>query len=268
MFGETRRCSSNSPNSASPLLDHAMIIACPQCATRYTVTPEAFEPDGRKVKCTSCSHTWHQSSVSEQEAELSSLLDDDDPPEIPLPQEGNDAENDVETETNRLLRASLDATERFRQSVTKRRGSYKEWGILVGGAVAIAIVVFGFREPIVRLLPSAAGLYAKVGLPVNLRGMDFADISYERQFENGVSVLAITGRIVNLTEREKLVPKVRFSLRDEDQQELYHWSMKIRHKPLAPNKSATFVARLASPPTNVRDVEIRFASSIETGMTY
>jgi hypothetical protein len=150
----------------------------------------------------------------------------------------------------------------------KRRGSYREWAILVSSAAVIATIVIGLREPIVRALPSAAALYAMAGLPVNLRGMDFADISYERHFENGVSVLAITGKIVNLTEREKLVPKVRFSLWDDAQQELYHWSMKIRHKPLAPNKSAIFVARLASPPTNVRAVEIRFASSMETGMSY
>lgn len=35
-----------------------MIITCPNCATRYDVDDDRFSPDGRSVRCTSCSESW------------------------------------------------------------------------------------------------------------------------------------------------------------------------------------------------------------------
>ncbi len=35
-----------------------MIITCPECATRYDVDDDRFEPDGRSVRCTACGESW------------------------------------------------------------------------------------------------------------------------------------------------------------------------------------------------------------------
>ena len=37
-----------------------MILTCPACATQYTVKDGAIPPAGRKVRCASCKHSWHQ----------------------------------------------------------------------------------------------------------------------------------------------------------------------------------------------------------------
>ena len=37
-----------------------MYIACPECDTRFAVTTEQIGSYGRKVKCSKCSHIWHQ----------------------------------------------------------------------------------------------------------------------------------------------------------------------------------------------------------------
>ena len=37
-----------------------MYIACPKCDTNFMVLPEQIGPMGRKVKCSNCSHIWHQ----------------------------------------------------------------------------------------------------------------------------------------------------------------------------------------------------------------
>ena len=37
-----------------------MYIACPECNTKFVVTPEQIGTHGRKVKCSKCSHIWHQ----------------------------------------------------------------------------------------------------------------------------------------------------------------------------------------------------------------
>jgi predicted Zn finger-like uncharacterized protein len=44
-----------------------MILVCPECSTYYEL-PKALPSEGAKVRCTSCSHTWH--------ADNDSLLDD------------------------------------------------------------------------------------------------------------------------------------------------------------------------------------------------
>lgn len=37
-----------------------MYIACPECNTKFVVTPEQIGEQGRKVKCSKCAHVWHQ----------------------------------------------------------------------------------------------------------------------------------------------------------------------------------------------------------------
>jgi predicted Zn finger-like uncharacterized protein len=37
-----------------------MYIACPECDTKFVVTPEQIGTHGRKVKCSKCAHIWHQ----------------------------------------------------------------------------------------------------------------------------------------------------------------------------------------------------------------
>jgi predicted Zn finger-like uncharacterized protein len=37
-----------------------MILTCPACGTQYAVKEGAIPPQGRKVRCASCKHSWHQ----------------------------------------------------------------------------------------------------------------------------------------------------------------------------------------------------------------
>ena len=80
----------------------------------------------------------------------------------------------------------------------------------------------------------------------------------EREFDNGLPVLAVRGEIVNVAERELDVPRLRFSLRDSSRQEIYHWTMAVAADRLGPSERANFVTKLAAPPPNARDVEVRF----------
>lgn len=45
-----------------------MIVACPECRTRFVAPLEKFLPDGRKVRCAKCGHAWFQRVGEEPEA--------------------------------------------------------------------------------------------------------------------------------------------------------------------------------------------------------
>src|ERR1700674_3678214 len=57
--------------------------------------------------------------------------------------------------------------------------------------LAAASVVIAGRSEIVRQAPQTASLYAAIGLPVNLRGLDFDDVKTARENQEGVNVLVI-----------------------------------------------------------------------------
>lgn len=41
-----------------------MIVACPECTTRFNLPLEAIPADGRRVRCGACKHVWHVDGVA------------------------------------------------------------------------------------------------------------------------------------------------------------------------------------------------------------
>lgn len=44
-----------------------MILTCPSCGTQYAVKDGAIPPEGRKVRCAACGHSWHQTTATPEE---------------------------------------------------------------------------------------------------------------------------------------------------------------------------------------------------------
>lgn len=75
---------------------------------------------------------------------------------------------------------------------------------------------------------------------------------------NDLPVLAIMGEVSNVSDEARVLPRLRIGLRDEKQEEIYHWTFALPERTLMPGQSVPFVTRLSSPPPATRDVEIRF----------
>jgi hypothetical protein len=135
-----------------------------------------------------------------------------------------------------------------------RRGS--RW-ILSGLPLAI-LALIGWRADVVRVAPQTASLYAAIGLPVNLRGLTFKDVTTTTESHEGVQVLVVEGTISSASPRVVEVPRLRFSVRNGGGQEVYAWTSLPTRSMLAPGETLTFRSRLASPPPDARDVLVRF----------
>jgi len=118
----------------------------------------------------------------------------------------------------------------------------------------------GWRADFVRAMPQTASFYAWIGMPVNLRGLDFDSLATATEQHEGVPILVVEGNIVNDTGKTEDVPHVRFAVRNAAHQELYSWTAVPSRAILPPGEAVRFRSRLASPPPDAHDVLVRFVT--------
>jgi hypothetical protein len=124
------------------------------------------------------------------------------------------------------------------------------------GALVLALVIW--RAELVRLLPQTAAFYKLVGLDVNLRGLRFKDVKVSSEMVEGKPVLVIEGSITGESNKPLEIPRLRFSVRDAQGAEIYAWNSVLEQSVLRPGERAQFKSRLASPPPEGRNIDVRF----------
>jgi predicted Zn finger-like uncharacterized protein len=131
------------------------------------------------------------------------------------------------------------------------------------GALALALVIW--RAEMVRLLPQTAAFYKLVGLDVNLRGLRFRDVRVTSETVEGKPVLVIEGAIMSRSNTPVELPRLRFSVRDAQGAEIYAWNSVLEQSVLRPGEQTAFKSRLASPPPEGRNIDVRFFSKRDLG---
>ncbi len=275
-----------------------MQIICPACSSRYELDAAKLGPAGRKVRCASCKTLWHVEPIADFPVtpdgdETQALLreeiaraaaidqqitaiaterqagDDDSPPETEpttLPPMG-DAESDVVAPSggNRRKR---DGKRGRRASVpglgATRRLALPACVTLCG--LALFGILFWQREAAVRTAPQLAGLFERLGMPVNVRGLNLGSVESALLDDGLGRFLVVEGDITNITRHISAVPSIEVAVKDAGGQTLYTWTTAPPRPSLEPAELAHFRARLASPPENGRTVEVRFASGKPPGL--
>jgi predicted Zn finger-like uncharacterized protein len=161
--------------------------------------------------------------------------------------------------------AVLEDIETFAARQAKRRAKRRRLHlpmprlpVTIMALIAINTVLIGWRADVVKILPQTASLYAAIGLPVNLRGLVFADFATSSESQDGVAVLVVEGSIKGSGKRVVEVPRLRFAVRNAQGQEIYAWTALPTRSVLPPGETLAFRSRLASPPPEGHDVTIRF----------
>ncbi|GLK77751.1 thioredoxin [Methylopila jiangsuensis] len=235
-----------------------MLIVCPNCAATYRLAPAALGA-GRPVRCARCKTEWYAQgsgeTVAEAPAEAIQPIDDD---VIDAHAEERSQERRDPQEAEALVPA--------RASKRRPRVDRAGWRLSPGTALAALglcalTLLIGGRNDITRAAPGMASLYARIGLPVNVRGLEIARVTSVEEMESGVPMLMVSGEIGNVAGRAVEVPRLRLAVLAGDGRELYAWTTVAGRTQLAKGETAAFRARLASPPAEGRRIAVRFLNS-------
>mgnify|MGYP001351662535 CR=1 FL=1 len=142
-------------------------------------------------------------------------------------------------------------------------------GLVVLGWLALLSLIGGLgaflymgRAEVVRALPGMAPLYAQAGLPVNIRGLEFRDVSFQWAVDaKGRPAMDIKGEVENVSDQPRSVPTVVFAFLDAEGLEIFNWATPIRYTALQPGKRTKFQARIPAPPASVANLQVRFAKA-------
>jgi len=228
-----------------------MILTCPNCAARYEADAAKFLPSGRKVRCAKCGHTWHQPAPEAIAGAAGEALQSapglcvEAPPKL-VPDGPSLAE----------VRSAV--VEKQKAGAGWRVGALTGWAALIAVVALLGWMAVKFRQEIVSIWPQTATFYAAAGMDVNSVGLAFQDVSYRVTSEDDQPILHIKGKIINITARELAVPQIHAALTDDARRELFDWKIDPGARNLPPGKTTTFSARVPSPPSGARHVDLKF----------
>jgi predicted Zn finger-like uncharacterized protein len=204
-----------------------MIVSCPNCSTRYTLSESSVGVNGRKVKCAKCGHIWWQRAVEDDlfGADLSDAPTEIRP-SVPVGRGGKSggkaagkkasARPDKRTTIGLLALVGVVAT--------------------IGGGAYVA------RDQVVHSWPPAALLYETLGLMVEAPGvgLQLQNVRSEQKVEGGTTSLIVQGQVVNVSNVERMVPRLRAVSLGADHKPLQSWLMDPSADRLQPGDFATF----------------------------
>jgi predicted Zn finger-like uncharacterized protein len=270
-----------------------MQIVCPHCSTSYNINSASVGEAGRNVRCSRCKEIWlvrpedavefaHQAPAAARQedaaAEWEAMAREEseaghDAPHVDSPSIAGDWQGSTEAaDWSAAARDDLstDGTRTRGFPWLGKSGKPKAGGrasrltlpfslttaCAAMSALALAVVIW--RADMVRLLPQTAAFYKLVGLDVNLRGLKFRDVKVTSEMVEGKPVLVIEGSITGESNKPVELPRLRFSVRDAQGAEIYAWNSVLEQSVLRPGERAQFKSRLASPPPEGRNIDVRF----------
>lgn len=199
-----------------------MIITCPRCATRYLLEAGVVQPPGRQVRCARCTHTWFQEAAPDLPKPV--LIEEPQVPHGPvtdksrmLPPPPGSISQPIPRVQSPVVEPPVAARDDAQRASSRRAVA---WLILVAFVAALAWASVSLRTEIATLSPLAARAYAWLGVRVNTVGFDIV-AKTSQELANGVPVIVIKGEVINVTDRERPVPKLNLRVLDQNKRELH-----------------------------------------------
>lgn len=208
-----------------------MLLDCPACASSYHVSRADIGEEGRAVICPRCEARWFV------QCDAYGTL-------VPV--------NDLRTTS---ISRRPDSVARTAERAPLRRRLAP--AVAIAACVVATMGLLGARERIVAAAPRLAGLYAAIGLPVNVRGLEILALSPARP-ASAPGDVTIAGEIRNVAKKRVGVPRVTYQIRDAHGATLATWTEHAPARTLGVGKSLPFVSTPHTVPPGAAAVLVRF----------
>jgi hypothetical protein len=234
------------PGTADPVL-----IRCPACGASEEAEPAALA-DAPTIVCRECGETWPSAPNRMRRA----LLAKRDMPEPAL----------LEAERRPLVGYSAGVSDAWAAKVAgdvlpepPRRRSGLPMTMAAMAAVLFLGGFFGAREAAVRAAPDLAGLYAAIGLPIELDGLRIEDVAAERTTDGESVRIVVRGAIRNVSGAERVAPPLTALIRDAAGAPAGIRDFDPPARTIAAGAAEPFVLELADVERQASEIVLRFA---------
>jgi predicted Zn finger-like uncharacterized protein len=211
-----------------------MILTCEKCSKRYLVKDEEIGPEGRKVRCVACNHTWVQSAI---ESMMPLKID---PMDIPAhPHAAN-------------------------ESIPPRFS----FGWIVFCLSIMLLLGSGYfgRHMIVQTWPVLTPIYETLGFEVLVpgQGLKVENVQPNHTEHDGKTILVVRGEVVNTSKHVQVIPPIHIQLMGPCEVEaanqcvLKEWQHAFSESRLLPGERIAFETEPQETLPNAKNIRVQF----------
>lgn len=220
-----------------------MILTCPQCATRFAVSPVLFAQGVRPVRCGRCAHQW--------DVDLLAVVEEQPSPTLPTPQETESVAVPPEPDPPLFKEATPPPRRRIRPGFLRR--------MALGASVAAFVLACGLalatpqgRAVITTMVQRTAAALYRGADSLMLRwlpegGFTFENVNAGLRAEPQGDALVVEGVILNTRGFPRNVPELTLTALDGKGMVIKTWHLPAQQPRLDAHQRLRFRYVLAPP---------------------
>jgi len=208
-----------------------MIISCPECETGFNIPNNALGDEGRKVKCSKCTHVWHQPPISIEKETLDELLD-----------------------------SNVGASKNDNINVDKNLPITVKKGLMYGlAASAVVLLTFSMFLMLLNQARTSDSLAETFGLN-DIEGLRFSNFSVEGEIIDNKYDFFFKGEFLNVSNKKIKIPLVTIKVLSSGGRVMNEMDITPEVTEIEPYSRVEFNPEITQVSGNANKIELSFAN--------